>query len=169
MVMGRNKKLQSTKAKSHKSKEEQAAAAAVEEKMHEFTPLDVSVVPSSLREVEEDPPSIAELAEAEWQRIVPLLQELPISELDRQAVINYCNYTAIHQDSARIVAEEGAAPNGKESGAFKAMVRAEGVLKSLRSSLGLDIKSRLSILSNQTPNGVEEEDDPFAGFKKGGK
>lgn len=145
--MARPTKLLSATSKNY-TKEEIALKKAQEEALYDYEKLDMSDIPMYLDE----------LAKQEWKRIVPLLNELPISELDRQAVAQYCVFSSVFQQATEDFNINGPICDGKVNPAIHIMNNASKELKSMANSLGLNINARLKIV---VPEPVQE-DDPFA-------
>lgn len=146
-MAGRPKKLLDATSKNW-TKEELEERRKAEEALYEHETLDMSDVPVYLDEI----------ATAEWVRILPLLQKLPISELDRTAVAQYCVYTSIFQQATEDINERGSIVGGKTNPSINILNNASKELKGLANSLGLNIGSRLKIV---VPEPEEKENDPF--------
>lgn len=131
--------------------EEKEEKAKEEEVLYNYEKLDFSFYPQGL------------LPQAfnEWDRIGSYIGELPISELDANTVVRYCNYTVLYAQAVEMVAAEGAmTPEGKANPWVAAMNSYSKELKSAASDLGLNINSRLKIA---LPNEKQKETkDPFA-------
>lgn len=78
--MARPRKLNATK-QGHRTKEELEASELKENGLNQFDKLTVNNTPTDL----------TDQAQKEWNRIVPLLQELPIAELDYTLIKNTVN------------------------------------------------------------------------------
>lgn len=133
------------------TKEQQEEKAKEEEVLYNYEKLDFSFYPQGL------------LPQAfnEWNRIGSYIGELPISELDANTVVRYCNYVALYAQAVEMVAQEGAMTSeGKANPWVQAMNSYSKELKSAASDLGLNINSRLKIA---LPNEKQKETkDPFA-------
>lgn len=108
------------------------------------------------------PPGLLKEAFNEWQRIGAYIGDLPISELDQQTMIRYCNYTYLYSVATEHVAAEGAIDleTGKQNPWVNAMNSYSKELKAATNDLGLTINSRLKIV---LPSEKEKEVlDPFA-------
>lgn len=111
------------------------------------------------------PPYLDELAKQEWFRIIPLMEKLPVSELDRTALAQYCVYTSVFIQATNMINEQGiVTPDGKQHPAVYTMNNASKELKGLANSLGLNINSRMKIVVPD--NNQEEEEDPIAALMK---
>lgn len=133
------------------TKEQQEEKAKEEEVLYNYEKLDFSFYPQGL------------LPQAfnEWDRIGNYIGDLPISELDSNTMVRYCNYTVLYAQAVEMVATEGAmTPEGKANPWVQAMNSYSKELKSAASDLGLNINSRLKIA---LPNEKQKETkDPFA-------
>ncbi|OFJ79630.1 phage terminase small subunit P27 family, partial [Staphylococcus sp. HMSC056G08] len=83
-----------------------------------------------------------------WQRIIPLLQELPIAELDFTLIKKYCELVDINDDAYRYIQENGYIDpdTNKKSGTFMVYMESMKELRSICGSLGLTIDSRLRLV-----------------------
>lgn len=133
------------------TREQQEEKAKEEEVLYNYEKLDFSYYPMGL------------LPQAfnEWDRIGQFIGDLPISELDSNTMVRYCNYTVLYAQAVEMVAVEGAmTPEGKANPWVQAMNSYSKELKSAASDLGLNINSRLKIA---LPNEKQKETkDPFA-------
>ena len=133
------------------TREQQEEKAKEEEVLYNYEKLDFSYYPLGL------------LPQAfnEWDRIGQFIGDLPISELDSNTMVRYCNYTVLYAQAVEMVATEGAmTPEGKANPWVQAMNSYSKELKSAASDLGLNINSRLKIA---LPNEKQKETkDPFA-------
>ena len=133
------------------TREQQEEKAKEEEVLYDYEKLDFSYYPQGL------------LPQAfhEWERIGNYIGDLPISELDSNTMVRYCNYTVLYAQAVEMVAAEGAmTPEGKANPWVQAMNSYSKELKSAASDLGLNINSRLKIA---LPNEKQKEiKDTFA-------
>ena len=133
------------------TREQQEEKAKEEEVLYNYEKLDFSYYPQGL------------LPQAfhEWERIGNYIGDLPISELDSNTMVRYCNYTVLYAQAVEMVAAEGAmTPEGKANPWVQAMNSYSKELKSAASDLGLNINSRLKIA---LPNEKQKEiKDTFA-------
>ncbi|EUJ34264.1 P27 family phage terminase small subunit [Brochothrix campestris] len=105
------------------------------------------------------PPGIVPGAVSEWKRISHIIKDLPISELDQQTVIRYCNYTFLYDDAMRDLVVEGPVVEGKKNPLVDVVNSYSKELKTTTSELGLTINSRLKLVK---PAEIEPVDkDPF--------
>nr|DAF84363.1 MAG TPA: terminase small subunit [Caudoviricetes sp.] len=113
------------------------------------------------------PPGLLPQAFNEWNRIGTYVGDLPISELDVNTVIRYCNYNYLYGEVVERVAQEGAVDmeTGKVNPLVNVMNSYSKELKSVTNDLGLTINSRLKIT---LPAEKEKEVlDPFAKMFEG--
>ncbi|MFG3610989.1 phage terminase small subunit P27 family [Rummeliibacillus stabekisii] len=142
--------------KKHLTKDEIADRKEQEAALEEFDDLDIGDIPSFLdRE-----------AKKEWQRISPIINELPISELDRQSLAMYCQYVSIFiqatkdvkKNGVTIIEERATGSIKKQNPSYQTMLSASKEIKSIASGLGLTIDSRMRILSTNKDDGKDEND-----------
>lgn len=119
-----------------------------EEKLYNYEKLDFGIYP----------PSLLPQAYDEWDRIANYIGELPLSELDQNTLVRYCNYTYLYAETAKLVAEQGViTPEGKANPAVNAMNSYSKELKSATNDLGLTINSRLRIINPAEKEKVEDD------------
>jgi P27 family predicted phage terminase small subunit len=94
--MARPRKLTDVNKKNF-TKEELDGRKEEEEKLKDFEKINEKVIPAYLDS----------LAKAEWKRIIPLMELLPISELDRNLLAMYCNYYSIYIQASLDITKEG--------------------------------------------------------------
>lgn len=149
MSKGRPKKLLNASKKNY-TKEEIEAKKAEEEKLYNYPRLDFSNYPVGLLKE----------AKKEWDRISRYIQDLPISELDQQTMIRYCNYSYLYDKASKELDEQGFLINGRKNPLIDTVNSFSKELKTATNDLGLTINSRLKIVN---PQELEKEpDDPFA-------
>lgn len=150
----RPRKLLNASSKNY-TEEERIQKQNEEEKLYNYEPLDFSYYPAGL------------LREAyhEWERISHFIGDLPISELDQQAMVRYCNYSYLYSEMAEQVAYEGPlTEDGKLNPKVTAMNSYSKELKSATNDLGLTINSRLKLVA---PKEIENEsNDPLGQLLK---
>lgn len=121
-----------------------------EQLLYNYEPLDVEAVPSG----------ITKEGYLIYQELAPRMKQLPISALDEGILTMYCNLFAIYSEMAQEVSEFGPIdPSGKMSTAYKVMMDASKQLKSLASSLGLTLDSRMKLVIPEASK--PEPEDPF--------
>lgn len=150
MGRGRPKKLLDASKKNY-TKEEIEQKKTEEEKLYNYPRLDFS----------EYPVGLLEDAKPEWDRISHYIQDLPISELDQQTMVRYCNYSHLYDKASRELDQQGfLTPEGKKNPLVDAVNSFSKELKSATNDLGLTINSRLKIINPQETE--KEAYDPFS-------
>lgn len=157
-MAGRKKKLTDT-LQGNRSKDELAERKQAEEELYQFKPI-TSDIPAWLDTA----------GKKEYKRILPLLEELPIADLDKSLILLYCSHYATFIKANQDIKKNGITV--KHVGAYGSYMKknpaveianaASKEIKSIASSLGMSIDSRMRIV---TPEG-KEEDDPFADLAK---
>ena len=152
--MGRPRKLINASVKNY-TEEERIQKQKEEEKLMNFEKLDFSY----------DRAGLLREAYHEWERISHFIGDLPISELDQQAMVRYCNYSYLYSEIAEQVAYEGPlTEDGKLNPKVTAMNSYSKELKSATNDLGLTINSRLKLVA---PKEIENEsNDPLGQLLK---
>lgn len=152
--MSRPRKLLNASTK-HYSEEERIQKQKEEEKLYNYAPLDFSYFPMGLLRG----------AYPEWERIGHFVGDLPLSELDSQTLVSYCNYVYLYSKLAEEVSIEGEVTNeGKLNPKVTAMMGYSKQIKSATNDLGLTINSRLKLVA---PKEVEDESkDPLGQLLK---
>lgn len=117
---------------------------------------------STLTPIELTPPEwMDEVAQKEYKRIVPLLEELPIAALDHGLVVSYCvSYSDLVRSSSALRAEEDIIEtrNGTKLNQNHVLRRnAMDKINSIAPKLGMTLDSRLKIYVPPK----EEKSDPF--------
>lgn len=154
--MGRKTVLSGATSK-HYTKEELEKKLEQEEILYTFEPLNFKKYPKNLDK----------LARNEWKRLSQIVdsKNLPISELDRAIVINYCMYVSISERAREQINEEPLTIDGKKNQIIDVLNGANKELKSLASQLGLTIDSRMRI-KNPTQENDNTDDDIFGSMLK---
>ncbi len=147
--MTRPRKLLNASTK-HYTEEELIRKQKEEEKLYNYEPLDFSYFPMGLLRG----------AYPEWERIGHFVGDLPLSELDSQTLVSYCNYVYLYSKLAEEVSIEGEVTDeGKLNPKVTAMMGYSKQIKSATNDLGLTINSRLKLVA---PKEVEDESkDPL--------
>lgn len=134
--MSRNVKALGDMAK-HLTNEEKAQRKDMEKALNQYSKLDVT------------PP--------EWNRVTPiLLEETPISELDKGLLTAYCETYSLIKTCTLAIKKEGTVIDGKENKNLRLREKAIKDLRFLSNDLGLSISSRAKLALNQAR---ENEDD----------
>ena len=135
--MARPRKLISAQDNSHLTKEQRLEREKEEELLYNYEPLDVANVPQG----------ITKEGYLVWEELAPKLATLPISALDSGMVTIYCNTFAIYSEATQALSEHGLlTDDGKISPYFKMQNESAKTLKSIASSLGLSIDSRMRLV-----------------------
>lgn len=147
--MGRPRKLLNAQ-QGNLTQEQQFKKKKEEEKLYNYEPLDFSYFPMGLLKG----------AYPEWVRIGNFVGDLPLSELDSQTLVSYCNYVYLYSKLAEEVSIEGeVTAEGKLNPKVTAMLGYSKQIKSATNDLGLTINSRLKLVA---PKEVEDEsNDPL--------
>lgn len=122
-----------------------------------------------LQSLQQTPPDyLDELAKEEWNRIYPLLQELKVKNLDLALVCTYCTHYSNYVQATQHLNVHGMyekTERGSKLSIYYTIQRdASDRLLSVSNKLGLNIDSRLKILSSQVEE--KEDDDPFKELMK---
>lgn len=153
--MARPRKLLNATSK-NLTVEEREAKEKEEEVLYNYEKLDFSFFP----------PGLLKGAFHEWQRIGAYVGDLPISELDMNTMIRYCNYSHLYTEAVERLDMEGPiTPDGKKNPLVDVVNSYSKELKTATNDLGLTINSRMKII---LPAEKEKEVlDPFAKMFEG--
>ncbi len=116
--------------------------------------------------IDTEPPHFSdEIAKQEYLRILPHMQELPISNLDKAQLAQYCSFYSDFVKASLILEREDLIleddkGNQKVNPAFNIKEKAGIRLQQTANTLGLTIDSRLRIM---VPD-EKEDDDPYMEF-----
>ena len=137
--------------KSRRTKEVQEEKQATEEAMNDLTPLS------------EGPPEwLDEDAIQEWDRILPLIRELPVKDLDKGLLATYCQTYSNYKNATLKLQNEGMVietERGTKLSSYYTIQRdSVNTMNSICPKLGLTVESRLKILA---PSNDKEKSDPF--------
>lgn len=123
-----------------------------------------------LQKIEKKPPDWLDgTAKNEYNRIIPLLQELPIASLDLALVSSYCQAYSDYQ-RATVELTSGETVTFTERGSkvnpwHRVKVDSFNIMNSIAPKLGMTIDSRMKIF---TPKANEKKpDDPMGDFLDG--
>ncbi|MFD2829223.1 phage terminase small subunit P27 family [Corticicoccus populi] len=150
--MGRKRKFYTTR---NETKEEQAQRNAINNKLEDFS------------SIQSTPPAyLSKLGKAEFRRLKPLLDELPISSLDLNLIVVYCELYATYRQLQDEMNKEGliiesyfATGELKErkiNVAQNEIIKVSKELRAIGSELGLSVSSRMKLVEPSI-----QEDDPF--------
>ena len=140
-MAGRKPKLNANKL-GNRTKEELERSEMVEDALHTFKNIDVDNIPEDL----------SPAAREEWLRVVPLLEQLPIADLDYSLIRKYCEVSDMSDSLYRaITSKEGIsglvdAESNRKTGAFMAHMESLKELRSICGQLGMTIDSRMRLV-----------------------
>ena len=150
--------------KHKKGKEYVAKELAKQESLNEYDQLQVKPIPNHLDYY----------AKQEWKRIIPLLQQLPIAELDRQLIESYCQMHAYKRRLQKDIEKFGQSINYYDADGnltsrranpdYNAFLSTVKEIRMIANQLGMTINSRLELA---VPD-EEKEEDEFMKLIKGG-
>ncbi len=150
--MARPKKLLDQQ-KTRRTKEVQEELKATEEALKELTPL------------QKTPPNFLDkVAKAEYKRIYPLLEELPIASLDLALVVMYCQtYSNYVEASKQLVREKVVeTERGSKLSPYYTIQRDSiTAMNQIAPKLGLSLDSRMKVM---TPKKEVKDTDPMSDF-----
>lgn len=149
--MARPRKLNAAKVGNH-NKEELEQSEMRENSLEQFRKIDVENIPDDL----------TENGKKEWLRVVPLLQQLPIAELDYDRIKRYCQLVALTDDAYKHIMTYGTINDEGTKRTPQYFNYMDGLkeLKSLCGSLGMTIDSRMKLVvpsENQVRKSVYDE------------
>ncbi|MDN5614071.1 MAG: phage terminase small subunit P27 family [Staphylococcus equorum] len=137
--------------KSRRTKEVQEEKQSTEEAMNNLTPLS-----------DEAPKWLDEDAVEEWHRILPLIKELPVKDLDMGLLATYCQTLSNYKNATLKIQQEGLVVETergtKLSSHYTVQRDSVNTMNAICPKLGLTVESRLKILA---PSNDKEKSDPF--------
>lgn len=102
----------------------------------------------------------------EWKRIIPLLKQLPIAELDRELIETYCMLHGSRRrlekdvqkngETVAVYTEEGELTGIKKNPAYDMLLSTVKELRMIANQLGMTMNSRLELA---VPEQEKEEDE----------
>ncbi|PTJ78244.1 phage terminase small subunit P27 family [Staphylococcus kloosii] len=144
--------------KSYLNKDVQEQKKATEEAMNGLTPLS-----------KEAPEWLDKDAIQEWYRVLPLINELPIKDLDKGLLATYCQTYSNYKNATLKLRDEGMVvetERGTKLSSYYTVQRdSVNTLNTICPKLGLTVESRLKILEPK----VKHEYDPVGDFVTGKK
>ena len=150
--MARPKKLLDQQ-KTRRTKEVQEELKATEEALKELTPL------------QKTPPNFLDkVAKAEYKRIYPLLEELPIASLDLALIVMYCQTYSNYIEASKQLAREKVVETerGSKLSPYYTIQRDSiTAMNQIAPKLGLSLDSRMKVV---TPKKEVEDIDPMSDF-----
>lgn len=152
--MGRNLRLVDT-TKKHFTKEEIEMRKAVEQKASDgLTKLQIT-----------PPKHFNAVAKAEYRRIIEDLQKLPLRNLDRAMLENYCTWYAIYKSTIKKLDETGYFYFDSDKGCtvpsplILTLEKSTANIRSAASQLGLTVDSRMKMFlpkEEEKPKGLKD-------------
>lgn len=125
-------------------------------------------------EVEPVPKTLCRYGKKEWRRIIPLLQELPIAELDRELIESYCilhgsrrrlqDDVKTNGETYSIYDEEGNVKSIRRNPSYDMLLSTVKELRMIANQLGMTINSRLELAMPEE----EKKEDEIMKLIKGG-
>ena len=150
--------------KHKKGKEYVAKKLAKQESLNDYEKIQVKPIPSHLDYY----------GKQEWKRIIPLLQQLPIAELDRQLIESYCQLHAYKRGLQKDIEEfgtvltfyndDGEMTNRRTNPAYNQFLQTVKEIRMIANQLGMTINSRLELA---VPDEDKEEDEVLKLLKGG--
>lgn len=156
--MGRKMKVVSANKK-HLTKAEKEARKEVEEMASDG----LSMLPNS------PPKYFNDIAKAEYKRVIKGLRLLPIRNLDRAVLENYCTWYAIYQEISQKIDEQGIVVFDDSKGQWLAnplvltLEKATTNIRMTASQLGLTVDSRMKMFTPKQEEKKESVFDKFGG------
>lgn len=155
-MAGRKPKLNANKL-GNRTKEELERSEMVEDALHTFKNIDVDNIPEDL----------SPAAREEWLRVIPLLEQLPIADLDYSLIRKYCEVSDMSDSLYRaITSKEGIsglvdAESNRKTGAFMAYMESLKELRSICGQLGMTIDSRMRLVVPEQQDKAKSIFDEF--------
>ena len=118
---------------------------------------------AKLTDIDETPPEwLDKDAVEEWNRILPLIKELPIAALDMGLLATYCQTLSNYKNATLKIKDEGLiveTERGTKLSSYYTIQRdSVNTMNAICPKLGLTVESRLKILA---PSNNQEKSDPF--------
>lgn len=140
-MAGRKPKLNAAKTGNH-NKDVLEQAEYRENGLQKFEKINVDSIPEGL----------TKNAAKEWLRIVPLLEQLPIADLDYSLIKKYCEVVDQNDTLYRAISEKNGIEGmvdpetNRKTGAFMAYMESLKELRSICGQLGMTIDSRMRLV-----------------------
>lgn len=123
-----------------------------------------------LAELRLTPPAhLGKIAKKEYKRVVNDLQTLPIRDLDRAVLENYCTWYGIYVEASQKVNEIGISVFSEDKGMWiqnpliVTLEKATNNIKSCAAQLGLTVDSRMKMYVPKTEEKKDTMFDKFGG------
>lgn len=155
--MGRNMKVVAA-TKKHLTKEEKEKRKEIEEKASDGFAM-----------LQRTPPDyLSKNAKAEYRRIIKDLRNLPIRNLDRVVLENYCVWYAVYRDVSSELDKAGYVVSDEDKGRIPnplilTLEKATTNIRSSASQLGLTVDSRMKMFVPKTEEKKVSIFDKFGG------
>ena len=137
--------------KTRRTKEVQEELKGAEEAMGKLKPITKTA-----------PDWLDDYAVEEWDRIMPLVEDLKVKELDRGLLATYCQTYSNYKNATLKLKEQGLVietERGTKLSSYYTVQRdSVNTMNSICPKLGLTVESRLKILA---PSNDKEKSDPF--------
>lgn len=144
--------------KAYRTKDVQEQKKATEEAMNGLTPLS-----------KEPPDFLDDDAIQEWYRVLPLINELPIKDLDKGLLATYCQTYSNYKNATLKIQEEGMVVvterGSKLSPNYTIQRDSVNTMNAICPKLGLTVESRLKIMEPKP----KQQYGPFSAFFEDGK
>lgn len=144
--------------KAYRTKDVQEQKKSTEEVMNGLTPLS-----------KEPPDFLDDDAIQEWYRVLPLINELPIKDLDKGLLATYCQTYSNYKNATLKIQEEGMVVvterGSKLSPNYTIQRDSVNTMNAICPKLGLTVESRLKIMEPKP----KQQYDPFSAFFEDGK
>lgn len=150
--------------KHKKGKDHIAKELAKQETLNDYEAIKIKPIPSHLDYY----------GKQEWKRVIPLLQELPIAELDRQLIESYCQLHAYKRRLQKDIDKFGTSINyyngdgdlvsRRVNPDYNAYLSTVKEIRMIANQLGMTINSRLELA---VPEDNQEEDEVLKLLKGG--
>lgn len=134
------------------TKEEKAERESIEQKASDgFSPMQKTA-----------PNHLSAQAKAEYKRIVQDIEKLPLRNLDRALLENYCTWYSIYKDASKQLNKDGTfLEDGTPHPATNLLEKATKNIKQCASELGLTVDSRMKMFVPKTEDKKETMFDKF--------
>lgn len=135
--MARPRKLNAAKTGNH-NKEDLEYQELKENGLSQFNKINVKSIPSDLTKE----------GKKEWKRIIPLLEQLPIAELDYDRIKRYCQLVSLTDEAYRHIMQHGTVNEEGTKRTPQYFTYMDGIkeLKSICGQLGMTIDSRMKLV-----------------------
>lgn len=150
--------------KHKKGKDYVAKKLAEQETLKDYEQLDTEHIPSHL----------CYYGKKEWKRITPLLEKLPVAELDRELIESYCTLHGSRRrlekdiqkngETLKFYDDEGNLENVRRNPSYDMLLQTIKEIRMIANQLGMTMNSRLELA---VPDEEKEEDEVLKLLKGG--